>query len=381
MSSFWIRHQISLLYFLGVLLLIALSNLRSWRRLSRYGRPPAQPAPRVSVLIPARNEEANVLPCVRSLLAQDYPDYEVLVLDDESADGTADVLMSLPADPRLTLLQGDPLPAGWLGKNWACDQLARTATGDLLLFVDADTRHEPPALTHAVAALQEEQADLVSVFPRQEVGSWGERLVVPILQWSLSSFLPLGLAYQVRWSRFSASSGQFLLFRRRAYELVGGHAAVRRSVVEDVALTRAIGAAGLRWRLLDGQPYIRCRMYHNFRQVYDGLSKNLFAIFGYNVPLFLFIWLYLLLVFWEPLVVFALAALGRMGPPSVTIALRNVALSLTLWGFTCWRFGFPLYLALLYPLTILLTVILAMRSMWLTLLGRTAWKGRPLARS
>jgi chlorobactene glucosyltransferase len=412
-SAFWIRHQISLLYFLGVLLLIALSNVRWWRRLSTYGVPRSYP--RVSVLVPVREEAANVGPCVRSLLAQDYPDLEVLALDDESTDGTAEVLMAMAqSDPRLRVLHGVPLPAGWLGKHWACHQLAQAATGELLLFVDADTRHTPQALAHAVAALQAEQADLVSVFPRQEVGSWAERLVVPIMQWSLSSFLPLGLAYRLHWPRLAAASGQFMLFRRGAYELVGGHAAVRQNAVDDVALTRALGAKGLRWRLLDGNPYVRCRMYRSFRQVYDGFTKNLFALFGYNVPLFLFIWLWLLTMFWEPLVVLALGALGRqvlrpafplsllhpaqlaglrpafsaglaglagsVGGQNVILAAWAVVLSLLLWGFTHWRFGFPLYLTFLYPLTVLLTVVIALCSMVLTLAGRATWKGRRLAR-
>jgi len=380
-SPVWYYHQVSLLYFLGVLLLIALGNLWMWRRLGSYGPSLAQPAPRVSVLVPVRDEVTNVGPCIRSLLAQDYPDYEVLALDDESHDGTGEALLSLSQeDSRLRVLQGQPLPAGWLGKNWACHQLAQVASGELLLFVDADTRHEPPALAHAVVALQAERADLASVFPRQELGSWGERLVVPMLQWSLSSFLPLGLAYRLRRPQFSASSGQFMLFRRAAYQFVGGHAAVRQSVVDDVALTRAIGASGLRWRLLDGHPYIRCRMYRNFRQVYDGLSKNLFALFDCNVPLFLFIWLWLWMVFWEPFIVFALAALGRAGPQGVIAAAGAVGMSLILWGFTYWRFGFPLHLALLYPFTVLLSVVIAIRSMVLTLLGRATWKGRRLAR-
>jgi chlorobactene glucosyltransferase len=278
------------------------------------------------------------------------------------------------------VLQGEPLPLGWLGKHWACHQLAQAAAGELLLFVDADTRHAPQALAHAVAALQAEQADLISVFPRQEVGSWLERLVVPIMQWSLSSFLPLDLAYRARRPQLAAASGQFMLFRRGAYELVGGHAAVRQNVVDDMALTRALGVRGLRWRLLDGDPYVRCRMYRSFRQVYDGFSKNLFALFGYNIPLFLFIWLWLLMVFWEPLVVFTLGALGSVGPQNVILAAWAVVLSLLLWGFTYWRFGFPLYLTLLYPLTVLLTVVIALRSMVLTLLGRATWKGRRLAR-
>jgi chlorobactene glucosyltransferase len=380
MSALWIRHQISLVYFLGVLLLIALGNLRTWRRLSAYGRL-GQPAPRVSVLLPAREEAANVGPCVRSLLAQDYPDYEVLVLDDESADSTLQVLTALAQQhEQLRVLRGEPLPTGWLGKNWACHQLAQAAGGELLLFVDADTRHEPRALTHAVAALQAEGADLISVFPRQEVVSWAERLVVPIMQWSLSSFLPLGLAYRLRRPQLSFASGQFMLFRRSAYELVGGHSGVRQSAVEDVALTRALGVRGMVWRLLDGYPLVYCRMYHNFRQVWDGYSKNLFALFGYNGPLFLFIWLYLLMLFWEPLIILALGLAGAGSSQNLVPAARAVALSLLLWGLANWRFGFPLYLTFLYPLTILLTLVIALRSMLLTLTGRATWKGRRLTR-
>jgi chlorobactene glucosyltransferase len=380
MSAFWIRHQISLVYFLGVLLLIALGNLRTWRRLGTYGRL-VQPAPRVSVLLPAREEAANVGPCVRSLLAQDYPDYEVLVLDDNSGDGTLQVLTSLAQeDERVQVLRGEPLPAGWLGKNWACHQLAQAADGELLLFVDADTRHESQAVTHAVAALQAEGADLISVFPRQEVVSWAERLVVPIMQWSLSSFLPLGLAYRLRRPQLSFASGQFMLFRRSAYELVSGHSGVRQSAVEDVALTRALGVRGMVWRLLDGYPLVYCRMYRNFRQVWDGYSKNLFALFGYNGPLFLFIWLYLLMLFWEPLIILALGFAGAVSSESLIPAAWAVVLSLLLWGFTHWRFGFPLYLTFLYPLTMLLTVVIALRSMVFTLAGRATWKGRRLAR-
>jgi chlorobactene glucosyltransferase len=376
MSAFWIRHQISLLYFLGVLLLIALGNLRSWRRLGTYALPCS--CPLVSVLVPVREEAANIGPCVRSLLAQDYGDLEVLALDDESTDGTPEVLMALALeDPRLRVLHGAPLPAGWLGKHWACHQLAQAATGELLLFADADTRYTSQALSHAVAALQVEQADLVSVFPREEVGSWAERLVVPIMQWSLSSFLPLGLAYRLRWPQLAAASGQFMLFRREA----GGHAAVRQNAVDDVALTRVLRAKGLRWRLLDGYPYVRCRMYHSFREVYDGFTKNLFALFGYNVPLFLFIWLWLLMVFWEPWVILALATFGRVvSPQNVALAAGAVGLSLLLWGLNYWRFGFPMYLTLFYPLTILLTVVIGLRSMVFTLAGRATWKGRRLTR-
>jgi len=380
MIDFWIRHQISLLFFLAVLLMIALSNLWFCRRLGEYPSPSS--LPRLSVLLPVRNEEANIGPCLRSLLTQEYPDFQVLVLDDDSSDNTGQALGALAAeDGRLQVLEGKPLPPGWLGKHWACHQLAQAAGGELLLFVDADTRHQPNTLRDAVAALLTEKADLLAVLPQQEVVSWAERLIVPIMLWSIFSFLPLGLAYRLPMPSLSATVGQFMLFRRRAYEQVGGHAAVRQDVVDDLALGRRIKAYGLRWRLLDGSKHIRCRMYHNFTEVYEGFGKNLFAAFRYNVPLFVFVWLWLALVFWEPLIVLVLSLIGGfVSWISLSLAVGAVALSLVLWGITYWRFGFPLYLTLLYPLSVILAVTIAMRSMLLTVLGQATWKGRTLAR-
>lgn len=381
MNTFWIRHQVSLLVFVGVLVLIALSNLWTWRhRLSDYLPPPH--FPHLSVLIPARDEEANIGACVHSLLSQDYPCFEVMVLDDQSTDSTRAILMGLAANERrLQVFAGQPLPAGWLGKHWACHQLAQLAQGELLLFVDADTRYEPHVLRHAVAALLAEQADLLAVLPGQQVCSWAERLVLPVLCWSIFSFLPLAVAYRLRWPALSAAVGQFMLFRRQAYDAVGGHAAVRQDIVDDLALGRRVKAHGLRWRLLDGRPQIYCRMYRNFRGVYDGFGKSLFAAFGYNPLLFSFVWLYLLLLFLEPLFVLVLASCEGVGLMlSTQVALGTLALSVLSWAIVDWRFGFPLYLALLYPLTILLTAIIAFRSMVITLLGRGTWKGRRLLR-
>ena len=174
--------QHSLIYdliaFQAVLWLIALSNTWVLRRARRHA-PPAH-LPRVSVLVPARNEEANIERCVASLLAQDYPDFEVLVLDDESTDGTGCILARLAAaDPRLRVLSGRPLEAGWRGKNWACAQLAAQANGELLFFTDADTHHQPQTLRAFATALIGEGADLLGGFPRQEVETLGEQFIVP----------------------------------------------------------------------------------------------------------------------------------------------------------------------------------------------------------
>lgn len=190
----WTGHQISLIVFVVVLLLIGLTNLRALRRLGDWPLP--RVFPRVSILVPVRNEERNVEPCLLSLLAQEYPDFEVLVLDDESSDGTAQVLAATAGeDTRVQVLKGEPLPAGWVGKHWACQKLAEASDGTLLLFTDADTRHHPHALRDAVAAMLAENADLMSAIPEQEVASWSERLVVPIIPWSILSLLPLGLAH------------------------------------------------------------------------------------------------------------------------------------------------------------------------------------------
>ncbi|HSR30517.1 MAG TPA: glycosyltransferase family 2 protein [Anaerolineae bacterium] len=381
MSSFWVLQQVGILFFLGVVLLVALSN---WRAMRRLGRTPyAAPCrwPRVSVLVPARNEEENIGPCVRSLLAQEYPDFQVLVLDDESSDGTAEALASVPDEVgRLVVMQGAPLPAGWLGKHWACQQLSEAADGELLLFTDADTRHHPRALRDAVGVLLAEEADLLSALPHQEVGSWAERLLVPMIPWALFSFLPLTLAHRWRWLVLSAAIGQYMLFRGTAYDQIGGHAAVRQHAADDLALGRRVKTCGLRLRLVDGGERISCRMYHNAREVYEGLSKNLLAAFGYLVPAFLFVWLWLGFVFWQPLVTLGRAGLGvDLSLQSILLAAAAVAASLLLWGLTYWRFGFRLWLVPLYPVTVLSAVWLALRSLLLTVRGRATWKGRTLA--
>lgn len=379
MNGFWLQHQVSLLVFLGVILLIALSNLWALRRLGYHGQPPCFPS--VSVLVPARNEAANIGPCLRSLLAQEYPDFEILVLDDDSSDETEQIASSLIEGERLRVLRGESLPEGWLGKHWACHQLARAAHGELLLFTDADTRHQPCALRDAVSALLAERADLVSALPRQEMNSFGERLLVPIIPWSLMSFWPFALVHRLSSPTLSAAIGQFMLFRRQAYDQIGGHAAVRRDVVDDLALARRIKAHRLRLRLVDADGHVSCHMYHGFRQAYYGLAKNLFAIFG-NAPLLLFVWLWLALVFWEPLFVLALWALGTLPKElSPSLAAGAVAVSFVLWSIVYRRCAFPLYLVFLYPLTILLTLIVAVHSMALAWMGKATWKGRVMPKA
>ena len=381
MSLFWPYNQFSVAAFVGCLVLIALSNRRRLRRLDCFVMP--ERPPRVSVLVPARNEEANIGDCVRSLLSQDYPDFEVIVLDDGSRDRTGEILAELAArNPRLRVIAGRELPAGWLGKHWACQQLGEAADGELLLFTDADTRHGPRSLWNGAAAALAQGADLLTAFPRQEVVTWSEKLVVPFFPWSLLSFLPLVLAYRVRSPALCAAIGQYMLFRRAAYEQIGGYAAVRADAVDDIALGRRIKAHGLRWRMANASQDVRCRMYRDAHQVFEGFSKNLFAGFGYRVLPFVFVWLWIGIIFLQPVLIAALAVAGvPLSAYSLATAAAGVFFALLLWGISDRCFRFPLYLALLYPISIVLALVIAGRSLVLAVRGRSTWKERTLVRA
>jgi cellulose synthase/poly-beta-1,6-N-acetylglucosamine synthase-like glycosyltransferase len=249
--------------------LVSLLSLHSWLN-GRLLRVPAaaEVAEGVSVLIPARDEAARIGACLRSLEGQGIS--EILVLDDGSTDSTAAVAAELGA----RVLTGAPVPTGWNGKTWACQQLADAASGDVLLFLDADVVLAPGAVGATVGMLDE--LDLVSPYPRQDA-SRATRLVQPLLQWSILTFLPLRLAESGPPS-MSAANGQLLAIRRSWYDRAGGHAAVRGEVVEDVALLRAVKAAGGRGGVVDGTALATTRMYDDWPALVEGYTKSLHTL-------------------------------------------------------------------------------------------------------
>ncbi|MGI8588937.1 MAG: glycosyltransferase [Chloroflexia bacterium] len=362
-----------LLSLLGLLLInmAVLPNLRDFPAPSGTRLRPWTPL--VSVLVPARDESGNIADCIAGLLAQDYLAFEVLALDDGSTDGTGAILDGLAAaDPRLRVLHGSPLPPGWLGKAHACRQLADAARGELLLFTDADVRHAPAALGHAVALLEARDLGLLSLFPTQVTVSPMERLVVPLMQhFAVYVLLPLPLMTGLRAPAFAAANGQFMLFRRSAYEAAGGHEGVRAALLEDVALARAVKAAGARIALADGNGLVRCRMYNGAAGVWSGFSKNLFTFFNRS-RLFLAVGLAAAVLLWVLPLGVGVWGLWAGDTAVAVVSLAQYAVAVVARLVLARRFGGRVWDALLHPLGVVLLVAIGVNSAR----GGAVWKGR-----
>jgi chlorobactene glucosyltransferase len=368
-----------LILFQFVVLVVILSNLLLLHR-SRKHTPPVD-FPMVSILVPARNEEKNIGRCIQSLLAQDYPYYEVLVLDDQSNDSTLVILKELAiSQPKLKVLAGSVPPDDRSGKNWACSQLAHRARGDLLFFTDADTVHQPQTLRATVTAMLGEQADLLTGFPTQQILTCGERFLVPFFLWASLCFTPLWLAYRLRLQALVVAVGQVMLFRREAYQLIGGHDSLGTTIVDDLMLARKIKAAGLCWRVVSISDLISCRMYYGSWEAVNGFTKNLFAAFGYRLLIYLFVFLWLGILFWVPLINLVALTFGKAPTARLDELVVCLVLSLLVWLIPYKEIGVPFFMGLLYPVTILAIEAVAVKSLLFSLTGRLSWKGRQLAK-
>lgn len=373
----WLWLLFAATFMLLLMAAITLLNVFTFPRLSKSPLPVV--SPRVSVLIPARNEAAVIGATVRRLLAQDYPNFELLILDDHSGDGTAErARAAASGDPRLRVLQGAPLPEGWMGKSWACHQLAGVAQGEILVFTDADVLWEPGALSRLVGEMERRGADLLTVWPTQETVTWSERLVVSLLAFVVVGYLPVLAVHHIPWPVFTAAIGQCLAFRRAAYAASGGHAAIRSTLIDDMALAKAIKRCGFRLRAADGAGLIRCRMYHNWAEVRDGFAKNILAGHGNSIlllllswafhwGLFLFPWFWLALGWAWPLAGWPLWPLSMM---ALGVGVRALTAA-----FSRQRVRDALGL----PISVILMAIIASQAIyWRARYGGVRWKGRTL---
>ena len=334
----------------------------------------------VSVIVPARNESATIQTVVTSVLASTYEPLELVVLDDRSTDETAAIVERLATeDTRLRLVRGEPLPEGWYGKPWACLQGYRAARGDLLLFTDADTRHQPELLARAVGALRTERADLVTVAPRQRCETFWERLVMPQI------WLLLGVRYhpsrvnRARRERDVIANGQFILLPRESYEAVGTHEIVRHEVAEDLALAQAFYRAGRKIHFAFAERLMETRMYQSLPHLVEGWSKNVYLggrrsfpeepVLRALVPVMLLAAFGFWLV--PPAVLAVTGGSGRWGVAAVVAT----ALSALFWTLISYGMKVPPWYGLLYPVGALVALYIGARSTWRGA-RRVEWRGR-----
>ncbi|MCG6957701.1 MAG: glycosyltransferase family 2 protein [Gemmatimonadetes bacterium] len=358
--------------------------LALWVRIPReLDEDPPTDTPLVSVIVPARDEAANIYTCLGSLTTSRYPAFEVVVIDDGSLDGTGEIARrTAPGNARhVRVVDGSAIPRRWLGKPWACAQGARLAEGELLLFTDADTIHGPDLLGRAVACLHRDRADAVTVAGRQLMETFWERLVQPqiFLTMVLRFFdLERSLA-RGRW-RDAIANGQFLLFRREAYEALGGHEAVRSEVVEDLAFAQLLVRRGMRLSARMGEDALSTRMYRSLGHLVEGWSKNLLVGAKKTLAPGLRPWIAPSMVLWAltmwilPPVVLVAAVAGLGGTDALSWSVAVVAVSIALWGTFTHKMGGPAWYGLFYPLGAMMGLFILFRA-WIR--GRRVeWKGR-----
>ena len=349
--------------------------------------------PGVSICIPARNEEDCIKQCVQSACNQTYPDTdtEIIVLDDDSEDKTPEILGKLEKrfPLKLSVKQGKPKPADWLGKPWACHQLSSYARGDILIFIDADTTLAPNFTRKAVAELTTRNLDFATVWPSQNLHTFWERLLIPIVYHALLTLLPTIYTHRPpRWMPvflqrrfkplFAAAAGQCMIFSRSSYEKIGGHEAVKNKIVEDVEIAKNILREDLKMRMFQGLESISCRMYQSESEIRNGFRKNFLAGFNYNTGLFIAAALLHIIAFLLPYLAFIM---GIIYHNKIVLLLSGFIISfiylqrilLARW------FGWSILYGLLHPIGVLWFQYLGLLSLKDFFLNSDVqWKGRKL---
>ncbi|MCH7857570.1 MAG: glycosyltransferase [Gemmatimonadetes bacterium] len=348
-------------------------------------------APLVSVIIPARNEERSIRLCVESISASDYPDFEVIVVDDRSDDATLELARAIPPNHarRVVVVEGDPLPEGWMGKPWACAQGAKVAQGDLLLFTDADTIHAPELLGRAVAGMMEDEGDALTLLGRQLMETFWERLVQTHMMAAMVFRFPNpGKPLPPERWRDAIANGQFMLFDRDAYEEIGGHEAVKGEIVEDQRLAQILCRSGKRLTVRAAETAFATRMYRSLEELIEGWSKNLSLAARQSVPRWavpivmpagivvgVLIWIVPPMVLLMSLAGFGPGGSLGVGPNGwVTWSAWITGLSVIAWSLVSWRLKAPFWVGAFYPLASGVVNYIFLRS-WIRG-GRVEWKGR-----
>lgn len=321
----------------------------------------------VSILIPARNEEGNILTLLGSIKNQDYKNYEVIIYDDDSSDSTYKICSEFAAThSRFSIIKGGKLPAGWIGKNHACDQLAKQAKGKYFLFLDADVSIDGNLINSAVHRMQVYKLGLLSLFANQVMQTAGEKATVPLLHFMLLNLLPLRLIYLSKNAAFATASGQFMLFDAGIYKQHEWHKQVKDKMVEDAEIMKLVKTASYNGEVLLANGMVSCRMYKSYREAVNGFSKNCLAAFNYSIAGLL---IYISVLMGGPMVVIMTLNYNLIFFMLSLIVLTRVMISLSA-GQNAW------YNIMLHPIQMINLAIIVFLSIQKHLTKTNMWKGR-----
>ncbi len=367
-----ILYVLYVVFAINLLLLgVVAGNALLWPRVSREAR---RETGSVSVLIPARDEEANIRPAIEAALAQGPAVGEILVYDDHSADRTADHVNGLALkSEKVRLVPGQPLPEGWCGKPFGCHNLAAEAKGEWLLFLDADARLAPGAVDRILAETRRRELTFLSCWPGLEVTGFWEKVFMPMLNFVVFTLFPAPLAQKMDLPALGLAHGACIFMRREEYRSVGGHARVRDELFEDTALARIWREAGFRGLCLDGSDLVRVRMYDSAAAIWNGFQKIYYPAFRTEAGF----WLFLLFHFLVFLVPIAAALAGAFSGNWLWPAWGAVGVAILARIPQALRFGYPVWSAFFHPLGEAALIAVGLASWYNCRFGRgVPWKGR-----
>jgi len=345
-------------------------------RLQPLVKPISNP-PRLSVCVPARNEERGVEACLQSLLNQDYPNFEVIAIDDHSTDRTGDIMRNLAQEnSRLKVLEGTDLPDDWLGKPFALHQAFKVAKGEYLLFTDADPVFKPTALNTAVHVMRERELDVLTLMPKAEFGSFWERAVQPVIFGFIASLTRFKNVNDPD-HRSAMGFGAFLMFRRSSYEKIGGHEAGKSDVLEDVLIAKRAKRAGLKLFVADAKQLFSIRMYFGLKEIWFGWEKNMFFAMKESVVKATYNVAVVLGFVFTPYIILAINIFEQIGWLWIVMALVGVVLVSAAFYKTCDEMELQRNNAVLFPIGALVMAAIMANSMFHTLVRKkTKWRGR-----
>ncbi|MEC7920535.1 MAG: glycosyltransferase family 2 protein [Chloroflexota bacterium] len=358
--------------------LLAVVNLFFIRRASISDSLKTQSA-LVSILIPARNEEANIGRCLYSLIDQSYKNIEIIILDDDSTDSTFSIAKEISKkDKRINIVKGMPIEKDWLGKNWACHQLSSIAKGDMLLFIDADTKLQSKTIEETIVEMEESDIDLITLFPKRVTSTSVDKIISVTVGWFIFSCLPI--LFSNKNPIFSSAFGQYLLFRKGAYFSIGGHESIKDNILDDFELGRSITREGFNLKVFDGTDRISTFSYSSEREAIDGLSKSIFPFFSNRVVPFFLLWILFMAMSIVPvLVIFGDLFQIRLSRSKEVMAFLIWG-SLTLsWVISSYRSRQGLLPGIFFPVVTTITAILGIFSVLSFLFNNVVWKDRNLS--